>query len=97
MMDRFEYKGPLRIMEKSDLEAMIVKIDKIEASMEPGAVEVALKGLSAAVIMGAGIYFLTKSSSDSVPVRAAREAAIARENENMATRLAELKRRLNKE
>lgn len=96
-METFEYTGPMRIMDKSDLESMITKIDKIEASMEPGAVEVALKGLSAAVIVGAGLYFMSKSSSDSTPVRAAKEATIARENENLATRLAELKRKTGKE
>lgn len=96
-MERFEYTGPIRIMEKTDLESMITKIDRIEASMEPGTVEVALKGLSAAVIVGAGLYFMTKSSSDTLPVRLAREAAIARENENLATRLAELKRQTGKE
>lgn len=96
-METFEYTGPMRIVEKSDLESMITKIDKIEASMEPGSIEVALKGLSAAVIVGAGLYFMTKSSSDSTPVRAAKEATIARENENLATRLAELKRKTGKE
>lgn len=96
-METFEYTGPMRIVDKTDLESMITKIDKIEASMEPGSVEVALKGLSAAVIVGAGLYFMTKSSSDSTPVRAAKEAAIARENENLATRLAELKRKTGKE
>lgn len=93
-METFKYAGPVRIVEKTDLEAMVQKVDRIEASLEPGAMEVALKGLSMAVLAGSAMYFLTRPTDAHAMVRAAREAAITRENENLSAELADLKRRM---
>lgn len=95
-MDMFQYKGPVRIVERSDLENMVAKVDRIEASMEPGSVEIALKGLATAVVVAGGIYFLSKPSSEGRAVRAAKEAASIREKENLEAKLAELKRETGK-
>lgn len=93
-MDTFKYEGPTRIVDRSDIEAMLIKIDKVEASFEPGSAEIALKGLAAAVIAGSAIYFLTKPTSSYTQPQAAKEASVARSNENIETRIAELKRQL---
>lgn len=91
-METFKYEGPMRVVAKSDLETMLTKIDKIEASFEPGTAEIALKGLATAVLAGSAIYFMTRPTSAHAVVQAAKEAKMARTNENIEAQIAEMKR-----